>query len=53
VISTVDPETRHVHKTRHAYRDGYKAHIAVEPHTGLVTDCRGGTQAARRRASRH
>jgi hypothetical protein len=39
VISTVDPETRHVHKTRHAYRDGYKAHVAVEPDTGLVTDC--------------
>jgi Transposase DDE domain/Transposase domain (DUF772) len=39
VISTVDPEARHVHKTRHAYRDGYKAHIAVEPDTGLVTDC--------------
>jgi hypothetical protein len=31
VISTVDPESRHVHKTRHAYRDGYKAHIAAEP----------------------
>ena len=39
VISTVDPETRHAHKTRHAYRDGYKAHIAVEPGTGLVTGC--------------
>ena len=39
VISTVDPETRHVHKTRHAYRDGYKAHVAVEPDTGLITDC--------------
>jgi IS5 family transposase len=39
VISTVDPETRHVHKARHAYRDGYKAHVAVEPDTGLVTGC--------------
>ncbi len=38
-ISTVDPETRHVHKTRHAYRARYKAHVAVEPDTGLVTDC--------------
>jgi IS5 family transposase len=37
VISTVDPESRHVHKTRHAYRDGYKAHIAAEPDTGLIT----------------
>lgn len=37
VISTVDPESRHVHKTVHDYRDGYKAHVAVEPETGLVT----------------
>jgi hypothetical protein len=29
VISTVDPETRHVHKTHHAYRDGYTAHVAA------------------------
>jgi IS5 family transposase len=39
VISTVDPESRHVHKTRHAYRDGYKAHVAAEPDTGLITAC--------------
>ena len=39
VISTVDPETRHVHKTQHSYRDGYKAHIAAEPDTGLITAC--------------
>ena len=39
VISTVDPESRHIHKTVHDYRDGYKAHVAVEPETGLVTDC--------------
>ncbi len=39
VVSTVDPESRHVHKTAHAYRDGYKAHVATEPDTGLVTDC--------------
>lgn len=39
VISTVDPESRHAHKTRRAYRDGYKAHIAAEPDTGLVTAC--------------
>ena len=39
IISTVDPETRHAHKTRHAYRDGYKAHVAAEPDTGLVTAC--------------
>jgi Transposase domain (DUF772) len=37
VISTVDPETRHVHKTVHHRQDGYKAHVAVEPDTGLFT----------------
>jgi len=39
VISTVDPETRHMHKNRSTYRDGYKAHLAAEPTTGLITDC--------------
>jgi IS5 family transposase len=39
VISTVDPETRHAHKTRSSYRDGYKAHVATEPDSGLVTAC--------------
>ena len=38
VISTVDPETRHMHKSRSNYRDGYKAHLAVEPETGIITD---------------
>jgi IS5 family transposase len=37
VISTVDPEARHAHKSRSVYRDGYKAHLAVEPETGLLT----------------
>jgi IS5 family transposase len=37
VISVVDPETRHMHKSRSDYRDGYKAHVAVEPDTGIVT----------------
>ncbi len=37
VISTVDPETRHMHKSRSQYRDGYKAHVAVEPDTGIIT----------------
>jgi transposase len=36
VISTVDSEARHVHKSVHHRRDGYKAHLAVEPDTGLV-----------------
>lgn len=37
VISTVDPETRHMHKSRSVYRDGFKAHVAVEPDTGIIT----------------
>jgi hypothetical protein len=39
VISTVDPDTRHVHKTVTHRQDGYKAHVAVEPDTGIITDC--------------
>ncbi len=37
VISTVDPEARHMHKSVSHYRDGYKAHIVVEPETGIIT----------------
>jgi len=37
VISVVDPQARHMHKSVSSYRDGYKAHVAVEPETGLVT----------------
>lgn len=37
VISTVDPDARHAHKTVHHRRDGFKAHLVVEPDTGLVT----------------
>ena len=40
VISVVDPEARHMHKSRSEYHDGYKAHLAVEPETGLVTAAR-------------
>jgi IS5 family transposase len=36
VISTVDPDSRHVHKNRSTYQDGYKAHIVIEPVTGLI-----------------
>jgi hypothetical protein len=37
VISTVDPDSRHVHKSRHQRQDGYKAHVSIEPGTGLFT----------------
>jgi IS5 family transposase len=37
IVSVVDPESRHVHKTSHSYRDGYKVHVAAEPETGIIT----------------
>lgn len=37
VISVVDPDARHAHKSRHHHQDGFKAHVAVEPETGLFT----------------
>ena len=37
VISTVDPEARHGHKTdRHSF-DGYKGHLALDPDAELIT----------------
>jgi IS5 family transposase len=39
IVSVHDPESRHVHKTTSNYRDGFKAHIGVEPDSGLVTAC--------------
>ncbi|MEO9138908.1 MAG: IS1182 family transposase [Jatrophihabitans sp.] len=37
VISVIDPQARHAHKTVHRRQDGFKAHIAVEPETGIIT----------------
>jgi len=37
MISTVDPEARHAHKTRERRQDGFKVHVVVEPDTGLTT----------------
>jgi IS5 family transposase len=37
VISTVDPDARHAHKSRERRQDGFKAHLVVEPDTGLTT----------------
>ena len=37
VVSTVDPESRHVHKSRKNYHDGYKGHIAICADTGIIT----------------
>ncbi|WP_167541016.1 transposase [Rhodococcus jostii] len=38
MISTVDPESRHTRKSPEARRDGYRAHVAAEPETGIITD---------------
>src|SRR6266540_3494725 len=38
VISTVDPEARHTRKSPEARRDGYRAHVAADPDTGIITD---------------
>jgi hypothetical protein len=38
IISTVDPETRHGHKTRARGFDGYKGHAAVDPDSEIITD---------------
>jgi hypothetical protein len=40
VISTVDPDARHAHKTVHRRTDGFTAHVVVEPDTGLITATR-------------
>jgi hypothetical protein len=37
VISTVDPQARHGHKTAAHSFDGYKGHIALDPDTEIVT----------------
>jgi hypothetical protein len=37
VISTVDPEARHGHKTASRGFDGYKGHVAVDPDSEIIT----------------
>jgi len=38
VISTVDPGARHTRKSPEARRDGYRAHVAACPDTGIISD---------------
>jgi len=38
IVSTVDPEARHVHKNRTRHQEGFKAHVAFEPESGLFTE---------------
>jgi len=37
IISTVDPQARHGHKTRARSFDGYKGHIAIDPDSEIIT----------------
>ena len=38
VVSTVDPDARHGHKTAARGFDGYKGHLSVDPDSEIVTD---------------
>ena len=38
VISTVDPETRHGHKTQAKSFDGFKGHCAIDPDSEIITE---------------
>ena len=38
VISTVDVEARHGHKSKNRHFDGYKAHISIDPDSELIAD---------------
>jgi hypothetical protein len=38
VISTVDPEARHGHKTATRGFDGYKGHLALDPDSEIITN---------------
>jgi Transposase DDE domain len=38
VISVNDPDARHTRKSQQARRDGYRAHVAADPDTGIITD---------------
>ena len=38
VISTVDPQARHGHKTAARGFDGYKGHVAVDPDSEIITE---------------
>jgi Transposase DDE domain/Transposase domain (DUF772) len=46
VISTVDPEARHGHKTAAHGFDGYKAHVAVDPGSEVISAAEVSSAAA-------
>jgi hypothetical protein len=38
VISTVDTEARHGHKSKNRHFDGYKAHVSIDPDSELIAE---------------
>jgi hypothetical protein len=46
VISTVDPQARHGHKTAAHGFDGYKAHVAVDPDSEVISAAEVSSAAA-------
>jgi hypothetical protein len=38
VISTIDPEARHGHKSRNRRFDGYKTHLSIDPDSQLIDE---------------
>jgi Transposase DDE domain/Transposase domain (DUF772) len=38
IISTVDPEARHGHKSRSRRFDGYKGHVSIDPESELIDE---------------
>lgn len=38
IISTVDPEARHGHKSRNRRFDGYKGHVSIDPDSEIIDD---------------
>jgi len=38
MLSTVDPDARRTRKSPEVRRDGYRAHVAADPQTGIITE---------------
>jgi hypothetical protein len=38
IISTVDPEARHGHKSRNRRFDGYKGHVSIDPDSEIIDE---------------
>ena len=38
MISTVDTEARHGHKSKNRRFDGYKAHLSIDPDSELIDE---------------